>query len=349
MLQHTVSRLQEFWTWSHKFRHFIGKHPLARNVVIHIGTNDTAYRQSEVLKQDFASLFKVLKECNKSVFISGPIPSIRRGVERFSRLLSLNIWLQSVCCSHNLGFIDNFNLFWQPYLDTTPVTDGNSSSLQQTHPILLTDATQRPTRKPSLHNDVHTDCQTVYPVIHASSLMDMMRSQGTQNLYNSLSLCSEASTKALNLRSSVPEHIGLFCIGSNSTLQFKPLLALSDLLLFTLSGCCEAVLFTLSGCCEAVLFTLSGCCEAVLFTLSSCCEAVLFTLSGCCKAVLFTLSGCCEAVLFTLSSCCEAVLFTLSGCCEAVLFTLSGCCEAVLFTLSGCCEAVLFTLSSCCE
>ncbi|KAI9543576.1 hypothetical protein NQZ68_008623 [Dissostichus eleginoides] len=36
---------------------------------------------------------------------------------------------------------------------------------------------------------------TVYPVIHASSLMDMMRSQGTQSLYNSLSLCSEASTK----------------------------------------------------------------------------------------------------------------------------------------------------------
>ena len=34
------------------------------------------------------------------------------GAGRFSRILSLNTWLQSACRIHNIGFIDNFNLFW---------------------------------------------------------------------------------------------------------------------------------------------------------------------------------------------------------------------------------------------
>ncbi len=31
---------------------------------------------------------------------------------QFSRLLSLNTWLSSVCVSHSVAFIDNFNVFW---------------------------------------------------------------------------------------------------------------------------------------------------------------------------------------------------------------------------------------------
>uniref|UniRef100_A0A3B4ZB61 SGNH hydrolase-type esterase domain-containing protein n=1 Tax=Stegastes partitus TaxID=144197 RepID=A0A3B4ZB61_9TELE len=89
------------------------KHADAGKVVIHIGTNDIASQQSEVLKRDFNSLFNLLKNCRKSVFISGPLLSFHRGVGRFSRLLSLTTWLQSACSLHNLVLIDNFNLFWE--------------------------------------------------------------------------------------------------------------------------------------------------------------------------------------------------------------------------------------------
>ncbi|CAJ1055557.1 Borealin%2C partial [Xyrichtys novacula] len=51
-------------------------------------------------------------DTGKTVFISGPIPTLGRGGERFSRILSLHTWLQSTCPTHNFGFIDNFNLFW---------------------------------------------------------------------------------------------------------------------------------------------------------------------------------------------------------------------------------------------
>uniref|UniRef100_A0A3Q1GLT4 SGNH hydrolase-type esterase domain-containing protein n=1 Tax=Acanthochromis polyacanthus TaxID=80966 RepID=A0A3Q1GLT4_9TELE len=81
-------------------------------VIIHVGTNDTTRRQSELTKRDFMDLFGLLKSCGKSVFISRPIPTLSRGAERFSRLLSLSVWLWHTCTTHNLNFIHNFNLFW---------------------------------------------------------------------------------------------------------------------------------------------------------------------------------------------------------------------------------------------
>lgn len=83
-----------------------------RRVIVHVGTNDTFHRQSEVTKIDFLNLFSLLESCGKSVFINGPIPTLSRGAERFSRILSLSTWLQHTCPAHNLSFIDNFNLFW---------------------------------------------------------------------------------------------------------------------------------------------------------------------------------------------------------------------------------------------
>ena len=91
----------------------LADYPHVKKVVVHVGTNDTANQQSELLKRDFIHLFNSLKVCGKQVFISGPIPPLGRGVGRFSRVLSLHTWLQSECCSHNLMFIDNFNLFWE--------------------------------------------------------------------------------------------------------------------------------------------------------------------------------------------------------------------------------------------
>uniref|UniRef100_A0A8C5BGS9 SGNH hydrolase-type esterase domain-containing protein n=1 Tax=Gadus morhua TaxID=8049 RepID=A0A8C5BGS9_GADMO len=80
-------------------------------VIVHKGYNDMARRQTELTKRDF-NVFSFLKRCGKSVFISGPLPTMSQRPERFSRLLNLNIWLQSTCKIHNFTFIDNFNLFW---------------------------------------------------------------------------------------------------------------------------------------------------------------------------------------------------------------------------------------------
>lgn len=83
-----------------------------KRVLVHIGSNDSARRQSELIKNDFMDLLNFLTSSGKSVFISGPIPTVARGADSFSRILSLNTWLQSTCSTHNINFIDNFNLFW---------------------------------------------------------------------------------------------------------------------------------------------------------------------------------------------------------------------------------------------
>uniref|UniRef100_A0A3P9LAJ1 SGNH hydrolase-type esterase domain-containing protein n=1 Tax=Oryzias latipes TaxID=8090 RepID=A0A3P9LAJ1_ORYLA len=65
-------------------------------ILVHVGTNDTTLQQSEVTKRDFLDLFHFLKNTGKTVFISGPIPTLSRGSTRFSRILSLNTWLQFI-------------------------------------------------------------------------------------------------------------------------------------------------------------------------------------------------------------------------------------------------------------
>uniref|UniRef100_A0A3Q2VHG3 Uncharacterized protein n=1 Tax=Haplochromis burtoni TaxID=8153 RepID=A0A3Q2VHG3_HAPBU len=48
-----------------------------------------------------------------AVFISGPVPPVRGGDERFSRLFALNKWLISACTDHSVHFINNCNIFWE--------------------------------------------------------------------------------------------------------------------------------------------------------------------------------------------------------------------------------------------
>lgn len=50
---------------------------------IHVGTNDTAHQHSELTKKDFLNLFYFLNKCGKCVFISGPLPTLARGVAHF--------------------------------------------------------------------------------------------------------------------------------------------------------------------------------------------------------------------------------------------------------------------------
>lgn len=89
--------------------------PTIHRAVIHVGTNDMSQARSELTKRDFKELFNVLKPWiinGLSVFVSGPLPALYRGDERFSRTRLLNTWLNSTCRSHHIHFIDNFNLFW---------------------------------------------------------------------------------------------------------------------------------------------------------------------------------------------------------------------------------------------
>ncbi|XP_051787308.1 uncharacterized protein LOC127529038 [Erpetoichthys calabaricus] len=85
------------------------------SIVIHAGVNDVRHQQSEILKVDFAALIKAMKERTPSarIFILGPLPLIRRSNEYYSGLLGLNTWLKGFCENQNIGFVDNWDLFWE--------------------------------------------------------------------------------------------------------------------------------------------------------------------------------------------------------------------------------------------
>lgn len=64
-----------------------------------------------MLKQDFTDLLNTLSSLNIEVLISGPLPPVRRGAERFSRLLALKTWLSNACTQHSVHLIENLNFF----------------------------------------------------------------------------------------------------------------------------------------------------------------------------------------------------------------------------------------------
>ncbi|XP_056318213.1 uncharacterized protein LOC130232378 [Danio aesculapii] len=60
-------------------------------VVLHVGTNDTGLRQTEILKKVFRSLIETVRRTSPAtqIIVSGPLPTYHRGNERFSRLFAL--------------------------------------------------------------------------------------------------------------------------------------------------------------------------------------------------------------------------------------------------------------------
>ncbi len=84
-------------------------------VVIHAGANDTKLRQTETLKRDFRSLIETVSSTSPAatIIVSGPLPTYRRGHEKFSRLFALNEWLFSWCTEKKILFVNNWNLFWE--------------------------------------------------------------------------------------------------------------------------------------------------------------------------------------------------------------------------------------------
>ncbi|KAK0133164.1 hypothetical protein N1851_031450 [Merluccius polli] len=98
---------------SQKILEITAEHPTVKSLVIHTGALDVVKQHSEVLKRDFNDLLNKVRCLNTEVFISGPLPTVRRGDERFSRLLMLNRWLKDTCAAQSVNFIDNFNIFWE--------------------------------------------------------------------------------------------------------------------------------------------------------------------------------------------------------------------------------------------
>ncbi|KAK0136699.1 hypothetical protein N1851_027107 [Merluccius polli] len=98
---------------SDKILEITAEHPTVKSLVIHTGALDVVKQQSEVLKWDFNDLLNKVRCLNTEVFISGPLPTVWRGDERFSRLLMLNRWLKDTCAAQSVNFIDNFNIFWE--------------------------------------------------------------------------------------------------------------------------------------------------------------------------------------------------------------------------------------------
>ncbi|XP_073776872.1 uncharacterized protein [Danio rerio] len=84
-------------------------------VVLHVGTNNTGLRQSDILKKDFRSLIETVLRTSpaKQIIVSGPLPSYRRGNKRFSRLFALYEWLLTWCKEQKLLFANNWNLLWE--------------------------------------------------------------------------------------------------------------------------------------------------------------------------------------------------------------------------------------------
>ena len=91
----------------------------ASRVIVHLGSNDAAHKQSELTKTDF-NVFNFLSNCGMSVYISGTIPTLAHVAGHFSRILSLDTWRQSTCTAHNICFIDNFNLILGLFLPRSP-------------------------------------------------------------------------------------------------------------------------------------------------------------------------------------------------------------------------------------
>jgi hypothetical protein len=83
------------------------------SIVVHVGFNDIMKGCSEWLKLDFKELIDSLLDINKRPIISVSMPSLNRGIECFSTIISLHNWLRDCCSSMGVTFVDNFDTFWK--------------------------------------------------------------------------------------------------------------------------------------------------------------------------------------------------------------------------------------------
>jgi hypothetical protein len=83
------------------------------SIVVHVGFNEIMKSSSEQLKLDFKELNDSVLDANKIPIISGPVPTLNRGIEHFSKILYLHNWLRDYCSSMDVTFVDDFDTSWK--------------------------------------------------------------------------------------------------------------------------------------------------------------------------------------------------------------------------------------------
>jgi hypothetical protein len=78
-----------------------------------VAFNDIMKGSSEQLKLDFKELINSLLNTNKIPIISGPVPSLNRGIERFSKIVFFFTTGYYYCSSMGETLVDNFDTFWE--------------------------------------------------------------------------------------------------------------------------------------------------------------------------------------------------------------------------------------------
>ena len=85
-------------------------HPLSTPIVP-AGTNYVMSRECIKLHYELESLASTLESLGKRCVLSGPIPTMTKSSERFSRLFNLHLML-NVTTAPGLSFISHFDSFW---------------------------------------------------------------------------------------------------------------------------------------------------------------------------------------------------------------------------------------------
>ncbi|KAL1023222.1 hypothetical protein UPYG_G00037920, partial [Umbra pygmaea] len=95
----------------HKLPSILACHTNVNNIIVHVGTNDIRERWSVAFQENYKTLITIVMGTGKHIVSSGPLPTYRKGSERWSRLFDLHTWLKRYCASLNSPNVNNFDLF----------------------------------------------------------------------------------------------------------------------------------------------------------------------------------------------------------------------------------------------
>ena len=91
-------------------------HQKIESMKVYVRFNDIMKGSAQQLKMHFKEVIGSLLDTNKRPIISGPLSTLNRGFEHFSRLLALHNWLHDYWSSVAVISIDNFDTFWKQSL-----------------------------------------------------------------------------------------------------------------------------------------------------------------------------------------------------------------------------------------